>query len=343
MAHAKLRNSNYCLNCNAVVPNRYCTNCGQLNTDPREHIGHLVRHFFEDITHFDGKFFSSVKFLLFRPGFLTKQYSLGKRQSYLNPVRMYIFTSFVFFFIFFATNADVSKQAEEVQGKEDIVRLNVNSLNDSVYTVVSKTLNNGAVVPRAQSAQKIEQLANAVKRKNMGLRDYLKKQDTAKVKDNVVERFFAKRAAVLDEKYNGNERLMMLDGLEKFIHTFPQFLFVSLPLVSLFLGLLYYRRKEFTLVDHGIFVIHFYIFIFIMLLIGMGLGSLHSKVPWGIFSILKNLLTLFSLYYLYRAMKVFYGQKAGKTLLKYFLFLLGISFVFLLLVVIFGLVTFLKL
>src|SRR5258705_656622 len=80
---------------------RFCHVCGQENIVPKESFGKLVLHFFYDITHFDGKFFESVKDLLFRPGFLSKEYIKGRRTSYLNPVRMYVFTSAIFFLIFF--------------------------------------------------------------------------------------------------------------------------------------------------------------------------------------------------------------------------------------------------
>ena len=101
LSHLHERTEKNCLNCNAVVEGRFCSICGQENLEPQESVWYLVTHFFNDITHFDGKFFSSLKCLLFKPGFLTKEYVAGRRASYVNPVRMYIFTSFIFFFIFF--------------------------------------------------------------------------------------------------------------------------------------------------------------------------------------------------------------------------------------------------
>jgi hypothetical protein len=80
----------------------YCHNCGQENIEPKESVWHLVTHFFQDITHFDGKFFTSMKLLILKPGFLSREYMLGRRASYLNPVRMYLFTSAIFFLIFFS-------------------------------------------------------------------------------------------------------------------------------------------------------------------------------------------------------------------------------------------------
>ncbi len=106
MSHFPERTDKNCLNCGAEVLGRYCQNCGQENLEPKETFWHLVTHFVNDVTHFDGKFFSTLKFLLFRPGFLSKEYVRGRRMSYLHPIRMYVFTSAIFFIIFFSLIGD---------------------------------------------------------------------------------------------------------------------------------------------------------------------------------------------------------------------------------------------
>ena len=63
MSHFKERKEKKCLNCNAIVHDRFCGICGQENIEPKESAWHLINHFFQDITHFDGKFFSSLKYL----------------------------------------------------------------------------------------------------------------------------------------------------------------------------------------------------------------------------------------------------------------------------------------
>jgi hypothetical protein len=102
VSHSKLRTDKTCLNCGAEITGRYCTACGQENIEPKQTVWHLIQHFLSDITHFDGKFFITVKDLFAKPGFLSKEYMLGRRVSYLDPIRMYIFTSAIFFLIFFA-------------------------------------------------------------------------------------------------------------------------------------------------------------------------------------------------------------------------------------------------
>ena len=101
MSHLPQRKEKNCLNCGTTVIGKYCHVCGQENIEPKESVWQLISHFFSDITHFDGKFFTSMKDLVLRPGFLSKEYMRGKRASYLNPIRMYLFTSFVFFLVFF--------------------------------------------------------------------------------------------------------------------------------------------------------------------------------------------------------------------------------------------------
>ncbi len=102
MSHLKERKEKICLNCQTNLIGRYCHVCGQENLEPKETVWHLVQHFFNDITHFDGKFFSTVKYLMRKPGFLSREYMVGRRMSYLNPIRMYVFTSAIFFIILFS-------------------------------------------------------------------------------------------------------------------------------------------------------------------------------------------------------------------------------------------------
>ncbi len=97
--HNSLRKDKTCLNCNYVVDKRFCANCGQENTESRKTFFHLFVHFFEDLTHYENAFWKTIKNLIFRPASLSKEYLSGKRMSYLAPVRLYIFVSFVTFFL----------------------------------------------------------------------------------------------------------------------------------------------------------------------------------------------------------------------------------------------------
>ena len=102
MSHKPERKEKNCLNCETIVQGRYCHVCGQENTVPHQSFGGLTKHFIYDIFHFDGKFFETLIPLFFKPGVVAREYTSGKRIKFLDPIRMYLFTSAVFFLIFFS-------------------------------------------------------------------------------------------------------------------------------------------------------------------------------------------------------------------------------------------------
>jgi hypothetical protein len=54
-----------------------------------------------EFLHVDEKIFRTVRWLLTRPGFLTREYFQGRRARYVSPIRLYL----IFSVIFFATSA----------------------------------------------------------------------------------------------------------------------------------------------------------------------------------------------------------------------------------------------
>jgi Protein of unknown function (DUF3667) len=129
VSHLKERKEKVCLNCKAELHGRYCHLCGQQNLEPKETVWHLVQHFFNDITHFDGSFFSTVKYLLRKPGFLSSEYIAGRRASYLNPIRMYVFTSAFFFIILFSLKKP-EDMVRENPTKEAVTRRGLPALKE---------------------------------------------------------------------------------------------------------------------------------------------------------------------------------------------------------------------
>src|SRR3569833_749656 len=110
-----LRSDKTCLNCGADVTGRFCGLCGQENIEPKETVGRLVKHFVGDITHYDSKFFTTVRDLLFKPGFLTKEYISGRRTRYLDPIRTYVFKSVLFLIaLFLIKHEEPADQGPEI-------------------------------------------------------------------------------------------------------------------------------------------------------------------------------------------------------------------------------------
>jgi len=107
MSHRKQRTDTNCLNCGSIVAGKYCQNCGQENIELKETFFQIILHFIEDLTHFDGKIVKTLKFLITKPAFLSKEYMHGKRVTYIHPIRMYIFISAGQKGYLYSSNSDV--------------------------------------------------------------------------------------------------------------------------------------------------------------------------------------------------------------------------------------------
>jgi len=104
--------SSHCQNCRAELTGPYCAQCGQHDIDYTRSFGHIVEDSLEGMFHLDGKFFQSAKFIFTRPGFLTNEFLAGRRTRYANPLRFYIFASFILFFFSFLTERHATPAEE---------------------------------------------------------------------------------------------------------------------------------------------------------------------------------------------------------------------------------------
>ena len=331
MSHAPERQEKNCLNCGGTVIGRFCHVCGQENIVPKESFGSLVIHFFSDITHFDGKFFQSIKYLLFRPGFLSKEFVNGRRASHLNPVRMYVFTSAIFFLIFFM-----------IVEPEKLVRVNNNSFLDSKARLKmiddlekeyrKKNSDTAALLKELQLLRNFAQpvtkgildsVAQSAKQSDKGPRtfaeyDSLQKTLPPEKRDGWLSRI-TKKKFQYNKDLEENPADVLTHWVEAFLHKMPYLLFVSLPLFAAILKLLYVRRKQFYYADHAIFSIHHYVFSFILLLLIFLLSALRSNQSWDWLILIVIVLFLAWPVHLYLAMLNFYAQGRFKTFVKFVL------------------------
>jgi hypothetical protein len=88
-----------CPNCGDRSVASYCPACGQKAAPLAPTLGYFVHELTHEILHVDGKIFRSLRLLLTRPGFLTREIFAGRRASYLSPIRLYLIASILAFTI----------------------------------------------------------------------------------------------------------------------------------------------------------------------------------------------------------------------------------------------------
>ena len=105
----------YCLNCDHPLEasDNFCPNCGQKAKDDLT-IGVLFYNTISNYFSFDARFLKSFIPLMFRPGYVARQFVEGKRLRYLHPAQYYLFISVIFFFVFSFTARDLTKNVDNV-------------------------------------------------------------------------------------------------------------------------------------------------------------------------------------------------------------------------------------
>ena len=75
-----------CLNCGAALRSAFCAECGQRAVPAHPTMSELAGDAFAELSGWDGKFISTFRTLLTKPGELTRQFVEGKRVRFIAPV-----------------------------------------------------------------------------------------------------------------------------------------------------------------------------------------------------------------------------------------------------------------
>lgn len=339
MSKSPLRKDKTCLNCRYVVENRYCPNCGQENTDTRKTFVQLFVHFFEDLTHYENSFWKTIRNLIFKPASLTKEYLSGKRMSYLAPIRLYIFISFVTFFVF---SIIPDNSGEEVtQGNQSNSHNKTENIvaatNDTVGKSVD-TLQKAAWLKKLEQAGHIDkktadslQLAAAERNQKYDEGDYMNFGYRSVEQLDSIQQFGKPEEKLGDFGYWFHKKILLakkgktkdevFDKLsEAFIHNIPKALFIYMPLFAFVLWL-FQSKKRWYYFDHGIFTLHYFSFLLlaslILELVNFFMGLLgHHWLLDTIITIVDTVIIIYMLYYFFPAHHRFYEQSRFKTIIK---------------------------
>ena len=295
MSHNKIREDKTCLNCRHVVEQKFCPNCGQENSDSRKTFHHLFIHFFEDLTHYENAFWKTIRNLLFKPATLTKEYLSGKRLSYLAPVRLYIFISFITFLLIaiFPVKVNENSNKSEKEINDEIAKatqeLNIKKENNKYFHF-----------------------------SNMKKIDSIQKYGKQGEKLNATSYWFAEKAIHISEKYTKKE--IFTKFTESFFHNLPKILFIIMPFFAFFLWL-FHNKKKWYYFDHGIFTLHYFSFLLliflVMFIIDRIVGLFGEDSPLNIISTITSIVgTIWMCYYFYPAHHRFYGESRIVSFVK---------------------------
>lgn len=330
MSKGTLREDKYCLNCGTYVQSRFCPLCGQENTETRKSFHYLFTHTVEDLVHYDSSFWETMKYLMFYPARLTREYLSGRRKTYVVPVRLYIFISFITFFItgFFINLDDMSMKDKggpvtfnetTQKGGSKKKGLNINYTTDKPVDekVISnsgeKVISNSAKkliskndeygwIPGCESVHELDSVQNSLpKNKRMTKLQY----------------WFTKRLVTIAEHNTMQEAFQK--SAELFFRNLPKLLFFYMPIFAFWLWL-FHGKKRWYYFDHGIFTLHYFSFLLLLTSFFMLIQWLLNLSDWLVTDIIQGLLfttyLIWPVIYFYKAHKRQYGESKIISFLK---------------------------
>src|SRR6266566_7778335 len=92
------RRLTHCENCGAQLQGHWCAHCGQAAVDYRRSFRYVIADVLDSFLNWDSKFFTTIALLILKPWRLTNEFLAGKRVRYVNPLRLYLLASILFFF-----------------------------------------------------------------------------------------------------------------------------------------------------------------------------------------------------------------------------------------------------
>jgi len=293
--------SDDCFNCGKELKEgeNYCPDCGQKNTDLNISLGEISKEFAGDYFTFDSKFFVTLIPLLIMPGKVPKEYIDGKRVKHIPPLRIFIFLSFITFFLW---GSSFNDEFTNFGGD------NVGNLADSLTA-------NEAFIDSINVADNIDLKIQGDTSANdtvlsTDLRYLLNKENDPK---EIVDSIAGDESEFLQKVIYQSLRMYQAEkGTIKkyFMENISIVLLLVQPFFALLLKLVYIRRKNFFYIEHLVFSLYLHAFVLFASIL------LYVLTFYVDIDLLLMWFMLVFIIYLTLALKKFYGQRWVKTIFK---------------------------
>lgn len=279
-----------CRNCSAELAGPYCAQCGQHAHESARSLHVLFHEAWHLLTHLDGRLWRTLVLLLFRPGRLSLEYFADRRARYVPPFQLYFVISVAFFGLAALSNSGSSTH--------DLTPTDRAQLNSQLQQPDTPTLVTDSV---------------AVMTAEHGVTPQLAAQLCRHVTIGVSR---------LDPRLQAVCRRQFADGGRSMMHEFgslvPKMMFVFLPLMALVMLALYHTPQRFY-VEHLVFFLHLQSDLFLVLILRLLLLDLATALPaFGTLSSIGGpVLFCYAVWYVFAALRHFYGQGRGRTFAKF--------------------------
>src|SRR6266702_6729361 len=308
----------HCENCGAQLQGHWCAQCGQPAIDYRRSFRHVVADVLDSFLNWDSKFFATIALLIFKPWRLTNEFLAGKRVRYVNPLRLYLLASILFFFAVNYGAKDLRLQPGKL-GPKDREALEADLKKGDLPPAAREQLE--ALLQESPSPSSSPQSTSQLPATNVPSPPPPPETDKQRQEyGKIGERPFvvfdeAKSTTPFERWIEGRAKEKMGEHGTKmglFIATLfsnlPYMMLCCIPLFAFVLKVLYIRRRLFY-IDHLIYALHIHTFFYagIMLIVLTTIG-LNRFAPGAVAGWLITLLWIAFVTQIFLSIRYVYRQ-----------------------------------
>jgi hypothetical protein len=264
----------HCTNCGAPLHGHWCAQCGQPAIDYRRSLRHVIADVLNEFFNWDSKFFATIAWLIARPWYLTNEFLRGRRVRYLQPLRLYLLVSILFFFAvnYWAKPIHLNVRPLSTPERVEIeAALKNENLPADARSKIQQALrlNSASPAPAAQPSEKTS--PGPTEQADQRNRPVV--QFGPETPSSGFEKWVESRAREKLGEHGSNVELF----LKALLSNLPYMMLCCIPLFALVLKVLYIRRGIFY-VDHLVYALHIHSFAYAgAMLIGLAtVGLSHA-------------------------------------------------------------------
>src|SRR6266480_3359258 len=343
----------HCENCGAELQGHWCAQCGQPAIEYRRSFRYVVADLLNEFLNWDSKFFTTIARLIFKPWRLTNAFLAGKRVRDVNPLRLYLLASILFFFAvnfgtkgirFDPTKFTEQKRAEvaaAIADKRDEIEAELTKENltpeqrrkaQKALDYLTKPTSSATTTPTPEQTPSATAASGASPTAESAQQTYGPVGDRPFVvfddakSTTPFERWIEARAK---EKMGEHGTKMGL-FISTMFSNLPYMMLCCIPLFACVLKVLYVRRRIFY-IDHLIYALHIHTFFYAgLMLIVLATIGLNRFAPGPIAGWLIALLWIAFVTQIFLSIRFVYRQGWFFSIFK---FLFG-GFVYLIVLVV---------
>lgn len=316
----KRRKTSNCLNCGYHLEEQfeYCPICGQENHNNYISFGQLLNEFFSNYFSLDSRFGRSLKPFFFQPGKLTRDFMVGKRLTFANPIRLYLIVSLIHFFIlsFVTSDFNIGNQKSNNPKADSIIKSN-RMIDYDFSTGESEPMDLNKKFKKDTFT--LEDRFEIISAMEQNGADAQTIYDSLRMDDEPFYRQYVFKQ-IIKILVSGTESIG-----QYILKNIPTLMFFLLPLYALILKIFFHRKLY---IQHIIHSLHLHSFLFLVLSVLWLLLLLLGNVPSWVYN--GSYIILFT--YLVASFKNTYAIKIKtaiwKVLVSGFIYLILLVFAF---------------